>query len=118
MMDVAYKLVSRDEWTSALAAGTYGGSAVDLADGYIHMSTAAQLAETARRHYAGRDDLVLVEVALSALGQALKWEPSRGGGLFPHLYAPLSTSFALKERRLSVDADGVMRFEDGTVGWP
>jgi uncharacterized protein (DUF952 family) len=118
MSEVAYKLVDRAEWTDALAAGTYAGSAVDRADGYIHMSTAAQLAETARRHYAGKSDLVLVEVALSPLGGALKWEASRGGDLFPHLFAPLPARADAAQRRLSVDAEGVMRFEDGTVGWP
>lgn len=118
MTDVAYKLVDRTEWNAALVAGAYAGSAVDLADGYIHMSTAAQLAETARRHYAGRDDLVLVEVALVPLGAALKWEASRGGDLFPHLFAPLPATGDAPQRRLSVDADGVMRFEDGAVGWP
>ncbi len=118
MSGVAYKLVDRAEWTAALAAGAYAGSAVDLADGYIHLSTAAQLAETARRHYAGRTGLVLVEVALAPLGEALKWEASRGGDLFPHLFAPLPAMADAPQRGLSVDAQGVMRFEDGTVGWP
>jgi len=115
---VAYKLVDRAEWAAALAAGVYAGSALDRADGFIHMSTAAQLAETARRHYAGRSDLVLVEVALAPLGAALKWEASRGGDLFPHLFAPLPASPNLPQRGLSVDADGLMRFDDGAVGWP
>jgi uncharacterized protein (DUF952 family) len=118
MSEVAYKLVDRAEWTEALAAGAYAGSAVDRADGYIHMSTAAQLAETARRHYAGMCDLVLVEVALAPLGEALKWEASRGGDLFPHLFAPLPAAPEATQRGLSVDADGVMRFDDGAVGWP
>jgi len=118
MSEVAYKLVDRAEWAAALVTGAYAGSAVDRADGYIHMSTSAQLAETARRHYVGRDDLVLVTVDLLQLDGTLKWEASRGGDLFPHLYAPLSTTLALDQRRLSVDAEGVMRFEDGTVGWP
>lgn len=118
MSAVAYKLVDRAEWTAALAAGAYAGSAVDRADGYIHMSTADQLAETARRHYAGQDDLVLVEVDLAPLGEALKWEASRGGDLFPHLFAPLPARIDAPQRRLSVDGEGVMRFEDGTVGWP
>ena len=118
MNEVAYKLVDRAEWDAALAEGAYAGSAVDLADGYIHMSTASQLAETARRHYAGRTGLVLVEVALAPLGGALKWEASRGGDLFPHLFAPLPATAEAQQRRLSVDAEGVMRFEDGTVGWP
>ncbi|GAA0649683.1 DUF952 domain-containing protein [Brevundimonas lenta] len=117
MSDIAYKLVDRVEWDAAKAAGAYAGSAVDLADGYIHMSADGQLAETARRHYAGRSDLVLVSVDLSGLGEALKWEASRGGDLFPHLFAPLPVSAAVEERGLSVDADGVMRFEDGAVGW-
>ena len=117
MSDVAFKLVDRAEWEAARAAGAYAGSAVDLADGYIHMSSAAQLAETARRHYRGRTDLVLVTVDLTALGEALKWEASRGGDLFPHLFAPLPLSAAREERGLSVDADGVMRFDDGAIGW-
>jgi uncharacterized protein (DUF952 family) len=118
MTDTAYKLVDRTEWEAARAAGAYAGSAVDRADGYIHMSTAAQLAETARRHYAGRTGLVLVAVALDRVGAALKWEASRGGDLFPHLYAPLPLAAATGERGLSVDAGGVMQFEDGAVGWP
>ncbi len=118
MSGVAYKLVDRAEWNEALVAGAYAGSAVDRADGYIHMSTAAQLAETARRHYAGRTELVLVEVELAPLGEALKWEASRGGDLFPHLFAPLPATADAPQRGLSVDAEGVMRFDDGAVGWP
>ena len=118
MSDFAYKLVDLAEWQAALAKASYAGSALDLEDGYIHLSSGAQLAETARRHFAGRGDLVLVAVDLRRAGDALKWEPSRGGDLFPHLYGPLTTDLALDERRLSVDAEGVMHFEDGTVGWP
>ncbi|WP_332659754.1 DUF952 domain-containing protein [Brevundimonas sp.] len=118
MSDVAYKLVDRTEWSAARADGAYAGSAIDRADGYIHLSTADQLAETARRHYAGRADLMLVALDLRPLGDNLKWEASRGGALFPHVYAPLPVSAAIGERPLSVDADGVMRFEDGAVGWP
>lgn len=118
MSAVAYKLVDADEWKAAHGAGAYEGSAVDRADGYIHMSTAAQLAETARRHYAGRDGLLLVEVALDPLGESLCWEPSRGGELFPHLYGPLPLLASRSERRLAVDADGSPVFEDGAAGWP
>lgn len=118
MTEVAYKLVDRAEWTAARSDGAYAGSAVDLADGYIHLSGADQLAETARRHYAGRSDLMLVAVNLQPLGEALKWEASRGGALFPHLYASLPVSAATEERPLSVDGEGVMRFDDGAVGWP
>lgn len=117
MTDVAYKLVDRAEWEAARAEGAYGGSAVDRADGYIHMSTAGQLAGTARRHYVGRPDLVLVTVDLAALGAGLTWEASRGGALFPHLYGPLPMAAATAERALSVNDDGVMIFADGETGW-
>ncbi|WP_332656606.1 DUF952 domain-containing protein [Brevundimonas sp.] len=117
MTATAYKLVDRSEWEAARAAGAYAGSAVDHADGYIHMSTAAQLAETARRHYAGRDGLVLVAVDTAALGDALRWEPSRGGDLFPHLYGALPVSAALSERALSVQTDGTPAFDDGGRTW-
>lgn len=118
MTDPVYKLVDHGEWEAARATGAYEGSDVDRADGYIHMSTAAQVAETARRHYAGRDGLVLVAIDPTALGEALRWEPSRGGDLFPHLYAALPLSAAGSERALSVGADGTMTFEDGATGWP
>jgi len=114
----AYKLVDRNEWAAAREVGAYGGSAVDRADGYIHMSTAGQLAETARRHYAGRSDLLLVTVDVASLGAEVRWEASRGGALFPHLYGPLPLSAVLAERALSVGADGAMIFEDGADGWP
>ena len=117
MSGAAFKLADWAEWETARAAGVYDGSALDRADGFIHLSTGAQLAETVRRHYPGRSDLVLAEVDLSRT-EALKWEPSRGGDLFPHLYAPLPLSAVTRERRLSVDPDGVMRFQDGVVGWP
>jgi len=84
-----YKICPADEWREAAAAGVFHGSAVDRRDGYIHFSTAEQVAETARRHFSGQRDLVLVSVDAAALGDALKWEPSRGGALFPHLYGPL-----------------------------
>ena len=118
MTGPVYKLVDRTEWARARASGAYEGSEVDRADGYIHLSTAAQLAETARRHYAGRDGLVLVGVDLTGLGDAVKWEPSRGGEMFPHVYGPLPLSAALTERPLSVRDDGTMVFEDGATGWP
>lgn len=84
-----YKICAAALWQSAERAGVFGGAAVDLADGYIHFSTAEQVAETAAKHFAGQDDLVLVAIDARALGDALKWEPSRGGARFPHLYAPL-----------------------------
>ena len=87
-----YKILTRAEWRDAEAAGAFAGSAVDLADGYIHFSTAAQAPETARRHFAGQGDLVVLEVESDDLGEAVVWEPSRGGDLFPHLYGALSAS--------------------------
>lgn len=118
MNDLAFKLVDRADWEAVRAAGAYAGSAVDVADGYIHMSSRAQLAETARRHYAGRSDLRLLTVDCARLGEALKWEPSRGGDLFPHLYAPLPFAAVVAERDLSVDPAGIPQFEDGAVEWP
>lgn len=117
MSGVAWKLAEVSEWEAARASGAYAGSAHDLADGFIHLSTGVQLVETARKHYAGRNDLVLAEVELSALGDTLKFEPSRGGDLFPHIYGPLPFSAVRSERRLLVDRAGVMRFEDGAIGW-
>ena len=82
-----YKICEQASWRAAEPAGRYRGSAVDERDGFIHFSTAAQVAETAAKHFAGQTDLVLVAVDGDALGPALKWERSRGGDLFPHLYA-------------------------------
>lgn len=87
--NTAYKIIDAAEWREAVAEGAYAGSQVDRADGYIHMSTAEQLDETARKHYAGRGDLILLTVDLAALGDSLVWEPSRGGALFPHIYGAL-----------------------------
>ena len=84
-----YKITPRNIWAKAEQAGHYHGAPVDFADGFIHFSTAAQVAETAARHFADQDDLLLVAVEARALGPDLKWEPSRGGALFPHLYASL-----------------------------
>ncbi|MBX9614281.1 MAG: DUF952 domain-containing protein [Caulobacteraceae bacterium] len=86
---LAYKIIDAAEWREALAEGLYAGSAVDRADGYIHLSTEGQLAETARKHYTGRTDLMLLTVDLPALGDAVVWEASRDGALFPHIYGPL-----------------------------
>lgn len=115
MTESVWKLVHRTDWESAV--DTYGGSPNDLADGYIHMSTADQLAQTAARHYRGCTDLLLIEVALQDLTSDLVWEPSRGGALFPHLYRPLPLSAVRSIRPLSVDAVGEMRFADGAAEW-
>jgi uncharacterized protein (DUF952 family) len=81
-----YKICRGAEWHDAEREGVFRGAPVDRQDGFIHFSTAGQVAETAARHFAGADGLVLIAVDAEALGPALKWEPSRGGALFPHLY--------------------------------
>ena len=101
-----YKVVARGLWREAQASGELLGAEVDLADGYIHFSTAEQLAETLRRHLAGQDDLLLLCVAAADLGSHLKWEPSRGGALFPHLYAPLPLAAVRQVHELPRDEHG------------
>jgi uncharacterized protein (DUF952 family) len=102
-----YKILARDEWAAAQAAGAFAGSAIDLTDGYIHFSTGAQAAETARRHFAGQADLVVLEVEAGDLGEALVWEPSRGGDLFPHLYGRLPIGRVLAVTEAPLGDDGV-----------
>lgn len=104
-----YKILPRAEWTAAVAASRFEGSAVDHQDGYIHFSTAAQSAETARKYFLGQRDLVVLEVEGDTLGEALKWEPSRGGDLFPHLYAALAVGDVLAVREAPLRPDGVPR---------
>lgn len=106
MTEYIYRALSRPEWASAEAAGIYRGHEHDLRDGFLHLSTAAQLAETLARHYAGRADLVLLEVDPASLGDALKWEPSRGGDLFPHLYAGLTPAMVRRVIAAPLGADG------------
>jgi uncharacterized protein (DUF952 family) len=89
MTETAFKVLTAAQWDQFRADGEFTGAPVDLADGYIHLSTAEQLEETLAKHFAGQSGLVIAEVALSGLGDALKWEVSRGGALFPHLHASL-----------------------------
>jgi uncharacterized protein (DUF952 family) len=105
-----YRLVAEGAWQSALAAGVFHGSEHDVRDGFIHFSTAAQVAETAARHYAGQAGLLLLGVKVGVLGSALRWEPSRGGALFPHLYASLPTSAVTLTLPLSLGPDRVHIF--------
>lgn len=84
-----YKICSHSEWHAFLAAGHYGGNPDDQRDGFVHLSTAAQVPGTLSKHFGGQNDLVLLQVSVAALGEALVFEPSRGGQLFPHLYAAL-----------------------------
>ena len=106
---VVYKLCTATEWAAAVRAGRYYGSAHDTRDGFIHFSTARQLPETARKHFRGQGDLVLVAVSAGPLGSALRWEPSRGGELFPHLYGDLDVSAALWVKPIALNAEGVPR---------
>lgn len=101
-----YHICRREEWAAAAAAGCYGGSSQDRADGFIHFSAADQVAASAAKHRAGQDGLVLLTVEAAALGAALKWEPSRGGALFPHLYGPLPASAVRRVDDLPLGPDG------------
>jgi len=101
-----YKICEQTAWREAESAGAYAGSAVDRRDGFIHFSTAAQLAETAAKHFAGQADLMLVAVDGDRLKTTLRWEPSRGGELFPHLYAPLSLDAVAWAQPLPDERDG------------
>lgn len=105
-----YKICPEGLWRAAEAAGRFDGAPVDLADGYIHFSAADQVRETAARYFAGEDGLLLIAVDADSLGDALIWEPSRGGALFPHLYAPLDPAAALTVEPLPLEADGSHAF--------
>ncbi|CAN5248435.1 DUF952 domain-containing protein [soil metagenome] len=108
---IAYKIIAAGEWAGIVEVGAYTGSAVDLADGYIHLSTEGQFAETAGKHYAGRDALMSLTVDLLTLGETVVWEPSRGGQLFPHIYGPLPVSAVTARRLFRVDVGGVVHDE-------
>lgn len=105
-MTTIYKICEQALWRKAEAERRFFGAPADLRDGFIHFSTAAQLAGTATKHFAGASDLVLVAVEAESLGAPLKWETSRGGDLFPHLYAPLSLSAVRWARPLPDEVDG------------
>lgn len=101
-----YKILRRPEWDAFRTAGETAGAPIDLTDGYIHFSTAAQVAETAAKHFSSESDLVLVAVNADALGPDLKWEPSRGGQLFPHLYRKLALRDVVWDKSLPLGASG------------
>ena len=101
-----YKIFRRPEWDAFRAAGETAGAPVDLADGFIHFSAAPQLAETAARHFATESDLVLVACDADRLGASLKWEPSRGGALFPHLFRRLTLADVVWDKSLPLGASG------------
>ena len=105
-----YHMCPAETWAAAVAAGKYTGTEDDRRDGFIHFSTAVQLPESARRHRAGQPGLVLVAVAAARLGDRLRWEPSRGGALFPHLYSPLDPKEADWTEPLPLGPDGSHAF--------
>lgn len=106
-----YKIISKELWQDAETTGLFKGAPVDIADGFIHFSTATQVQETARRHFKGQNDLLLLTLDDQDLADALIYEPSRGGDLFPHLYASLSTKHVMRIASLPVLADGTHDFE-------
>jgi uncharacterized protein (DUF952 family) len=105
-MTLIYKICVASIWAKAEREGVFRGAAIDIIDGYIHFSTAGQVAETAAKHFAGKPDLVLAAVDAEALGGELKWEPAREGALFPHLYGPLPMSTVRWVRPLPLGRDG------------
>jgi uncharacterized protein (DUF952 family) len=109
---LVFKIFHRPEWNHLRDAGETAGAPIDVTDGYVHFSTAAQVAQTAARYFAGQSDLVLVAVEESKLGSALKWEASRGGALFPHLYRHLKMSDVLWDKSLPLGASGHIFPED------
>ena len=113
MSQPIYKICPRTLWQAAEKAGRFDGASIDLADGYIHFSSGEQARETAARHFAGVDDLLLITVDAEALGDKLRWEPSRGGALFPHLYGSLPVSAVLHVAPLLLGPDGTHVFPAG-----
>ncbi len=101
-----YHICRSEEWEKALQSGYYSGSSQDLDDGFIHFSTGGQLRESAAKHRSGQDGLVVLTVDIKRLGKALKWEPSRTGKLFPHLYGRISIEDVLKVSPLPLGTDG------------
>lgn len=113
MTTLIYKIVDETGWNEAKTAGVFKGAAIDLADGYIHLSTAQQARETAAKHFSGRHGLLLVAVRAESLGEALRYEVSRGGALFPHLYADLDLEAVAWVVPMPLGADGAHVFPDG-----
>ena len=105
----AYKVLTADQMAALQRDGTFAGAPVDLADGFIHLSTEAQLTETVDKHFAAQSDLHIAAVDLGSFGASLKWEEARGGALFPHLYGPLLLETVIAYGPLQRDADGKVR---------
>lgn len=106
---IAYKILTKQQMDALEADGTFAGAPIDLADGYVHLSTAGQAQETLEKHFAGQSDLWIAAVDLDALGDAVKWEESRGGALFPHLYAPMTLETVLAYGPVDYESDGSLK---------
>lgn len=106
----ALKIVSAEEWRQTVRDGVFRGAPVDHADGFIHLSTVDQVEETAAKHFAGRDDLMLLTIELHRISGEVRWEVSRGGDLFPHVYGTLPLESVLAAEPLTRDRDGVFIF--------
>ena len=111
-MHIIYKICPALLWQEAETAGFFAGAPIDIQDGYLHFSTDKQVRETAAKHFAGQDNLLLIAINADSLGAALRYEASRGGDLFPHLYAPLNLSAVRWVKPLPLDADGQHIFPD------
>jgi uncharacterized protein (DUF952 family) len=110
----AYKVLTDDQMAALERDASFAGAPIDLADGYIHLSTADQLTETVDKHFAGQSDLHVAAVDLAALGDAVKWEESRGGALFPHIYGgPLLLQTVIAYGPLERDGDGAVKLPVG-----
>lgn len=110
---IIYKVTSKDQWSSAEAVGYFEGAGIDRSDGFIHFSSAAQLIETVSKHFVRQDDLLIVCVDADKLGEHLRWEASRGGDLFPHLYGALALSAVVETMELPLDETGIHVFPEG-----
>jgi uncharacterized protein (DUF952 family) len=108
-LSLVYKVLLEDEWQEAKRVGVFHGAAVDQRDGYIHLSTGQQVEKTVELYFAQRDDLILLALDSEGWGESLKWEPSRGGALFPHLYAPFAIERVLSARRFSAGDPNALR---------
>lgn len=106
---LAYKVLTADQMAALEADGSFAGAPVDVADGYIHLSTSRQLDETVRKHFSAQHNLYIAAVDLAALAGAVRWEESRGGDLFPHLYAPLPLSVVIAYGPLEHDGEGKVK---------
>jgi uncharacterized protein (DUF952 family) len=112
MKKIVFKIAAASEWSKAMASGLYEGSADDYRDGFIHLSSQEQIRGTLEKHFRGKGDLLLIAFEASELGPELKWEQSRGGDLFPHLYGKISVSKVLWQRALRSDENGMPQIDE------